>query len=55
MSSSFVLEGKEPHNVAASKRPVYKIKKYSTWNNKAVIENVHFLNFKSPTTACGAG
>lgn len=53
--SSVILRGaKTPHNPATSPRPVYKVKTYGTWNQKAVIENVTFSNFKTETTACGA-
>lgn len=55
MSILVLQGGKDPHNPSASKRPVYKAKTYATWNNKAVIENVNFHNFKSENTACGAG
>jgi hypothetical protein len=50
-----VRGGKEdPHIPTKSPRPVYKIKSYATWNSKAVIKNVNFINFKSEKTACGA-
>jgi len=45
---------KDPHNPKQSPRPVYKSKTYATWNQKAVIESVNFINFKSEKTACGA-
>ena len=44
----------DPHIPLAFERPVYKIRSYATWNSKAVIKNVNFINFKSEKTACGA-
>lgn len=47
MSTLNPRNDKPPHNPSASARPVYKQKSYSTWNAKAIIENVQFINFKS--------
>ena len=54
MSFQSIRSGKPPHIPSASKRPIYKIKNYETWNTYAVIDTVNFLNFKSDSTACGA-
>jgi hypothetical protein len=54
MNTVSVFQEKEPHNPKSSPRPVYKVKTYSTWNSKAVVQNVTFINFKEKT-ACGVG
>ena len=54
MGSVTLKNSKTFHIEMMSARPVYKCKSYSTWNSKAVLENVNFINFKSESTACGS-